>query len=218
MNNIAFSYKAGKSFLHHMPCKYKVVFIPLFNIAIFSLPWYVAALAILIQGILFFALRFTVKEQITDFMPVIFYALFIYLINIFTSFDGSVLSTIKKGLGDQKTAVLVLRFFACVQSASLMFKTSTCFQIREGIEEIEIFIRRFLPCKKEAKFALSISLFINFIPTVFKLWNQLKKAWLVRGGKNNPKMYLVLIPALFSLGLKHSYNTSRAISIRQAQD
>ena len=65
-NYSAFSYKAGKSFVHKLPSQVKILFIPLFNIAIFSLDWHIAASFILIQFILFCFLRFTLKEQLTD--------------------------------------------------------------------------------------------------------------------------------------------------------
>ena len=95
-----------------------------------------------------------------------------------------------------------------------MFKTSTSLELREGIEKIELFIRKFLPCKKESKFATVVSMFINFIPAVFKMWAQLKRAWFARGGKVSLKMYLALFPVLFSLGLKYSMDTAKAILIR----
>ncbi|MCR4742928.1 MAG: hypothetical protein K5866_08695 [Treponema sp.] len=50
---------------------------------------------------------------------------------------------------------------------------------------------------------------------VSKIWNQSKKAWLARGGKISIKMYKVLIPLLFSVGMKKAYNMARAISIRK---
>ena len=59
-----------------------------------------------------------------------------------------------------------------------------------------------------------ISMFINFIPGVFKLWNELKKAWIARGGKTNLKMFLKIFPSLFFLGLKNASDTAKAITAR----
>ena len=61
-------------------------------------------------------------------------------------------------------------------------------------------------------------MFLNFIPLVSKIWEQSKKAWLARGGKNFVKMYLALLPVLFSVGMKKAYNMSRAIAIRQIKE
>ncbi|MGI5070130.1 hypothetical protein [Treponema pectinovorum] len=223
-NYSAFSYKAGYSFFHKIPAFVKLIFIPLFNILIFSFDFRFACVFIILQFLLFFFLKFTIYEQIKDLTPVIWYAVFMYLINVFSFiFVGfkefpileNFVRSIKKAFLDEKTFALVVKFFACNQSASLMFKTSTSLEIKEGIETLEIFVRKFLPVKKEAKFALSVSMFINFIPAVFKIWGLLKKAWFARGGKTGIKMYLSLFPLWFSVGLKYALDSAKAISIRQ---
>ncbi|MBQ0052015.1 MAG: hypothetical protein KBT11_08125 [Treponema sp.] len=219
----AFSYKAGSTFVHKIPAWCKILFIPALNIAIFSLNFKVALAFIFLQFILFCFLKFTVAEQLADLTPVIWYGVFMYLIGFFSEsfmnytqhLQPDLFSSIyiggRKALFDVHTFSIVVKFFACTQSASLMFKTSTSLQLKEGIELIELAIRRFLPVKKEAKFAVVISMFINFIPAVFKMWTQLKRAWFARNGKNSLKMFLVLIPVLFSVGLKYAFDTTKAI-------
>ena len=89
-----------------------------------------------------------------------------------------------------------------MQSASLVFKTSTSLELREGIFKIEKLVRKILHLKNKATFTDTFSMFLNFIPLVSKIWEQSKKAWLARGGKNFVKMYLALLPVLFSVGMK----------------
>lgn len=222
--NIPFSYKAGTSFFHKMPSFIKILFIPLFNILIFSFDWRVALCFIGIQAILFFCLKFSVSEQLADLKPVLYYAVLMYTVDIasavFIFFQQNLhdftvlLDLIKKALLNEGTFNFVVKFFACSQSAALMFKTSTQLEIRNGIETIELKIRSVLPCKKNARFANVISLFINFIPAVFKLWNELSRAWFARGGKKSLKMYMTLFPSLFFLGLKYTENAVKALEIR----
>ncbi len=219
----AFSYKAGNSFVHGMKAWKKILFIPAFNILVFSLDLRVAAVFILLQFVLFFCLKFTVREQFADLVPVVWYGIFLYMLGIAGIFfstlnmaDGEgclevLRHAVRVTMSDRKTHSLVLKFFACNQSASLMFKTSTSLQLKEGIEGIELAVRRFLPVKKEPSFSMVISMFINFIPAVFKMWNQLKRAWLARNGRNSVRMYFVLFPVLFSVGLKYASDTARAI-------
>ena len=130
----AFSYKPGKSFFHRLPSWVKIIFIPLFNIAVFSINWKFAALAAVFQCILFFCLHFSVGEQTADLTPVLWYAVFLYLINLLTDtclnfgelgLVKSFVGALKNCLRDEKTFSTVIKFFACNQSASLMFKTST---------------------------------------------------------------------------------------------
>ena len=248
-NYSAFSYKPGKTFVHRLPSQLKILFIPIFNIVIFSLDWHVAAAFILIQFILFCFLKFTIKEQLTDLTPVIWYAIFMYLIGfcseIYISLTSgslfangffetmheikpaellsSILQAVKTTFSDEKTLNFVVKFCACNQSASLMFKTSTSLELKQGIESIEIKIRKFLSFKwktkndseVEPKFSVVISMFINFLPAVFKIWNQLKKSWKARNGKTSLRMYLILLPVLFSVGLKYAANSAKAVCIRK---
>lgn len=224
MDNFSvFSYKSGNTVFHRMPSWIKILFIPAFNIALFYFDWKIAAVCVVLQVILFFILKFTVKEQIKDLKPVIYYAVFLYLMNFFmqlynlcTNTDLEAVKVVKNSFVntfcDLNTAYFCVKFTACVQSCSLMFKTSTSLEIRTGIENIEIVIRKCIPfVKKESSFALAVSMLINFIPTIFKLWSQLERAWIARGGKKGPAMTLVLIPKLFSLGLNFAWNTSKAL-------
>ncbi len=116
---------------------------------------------------------------------------------------------------EKDTVFLLLKLFSIMQSASLIFKTSTALELRQGIGKIESFLRKIFHLKKENLLTDSLSMFLNFIPMVSKIWNQSKKAWLARGGKISIKMYKVLIPLLFSVGMKKAYNMARAISIRK---
>jgi energy-coupling factor transporter transmembrane protein EcfT len=223
----AFSYKAGNSVFHKMPAWIKVLFIPLFNIAVFSINWRFALCAVSVQAVLFFVLKFSLREQFCDLTPVIIYAVFMYLVDVISftylnlktiDFFPAAAGALKASFLNENTFSTVLKFFACNQSAALMFKTSTGLELRKGIEQIELAVRKILPVKKEAQFSLVISMFILFIPAVFKIWGELKRAWTARGGKNSLKMYAVLFPLLFNAGLKYAWNTARAVSIRLSQD
>jgi len=107
-----------------------------------------------------------------------------------------------------------------MQTASLIFKTSTSLQIREGLEVMELAVRRSLHLKPvvdgrpNAPVAQAVSLFICFIPQVSKNWQQAERAWKARGGRKSLRMFAVLLPVFFSVGMKQAYNSARAISAR----
>ncbi len=115
------------------------------------------------------------------------------------------------------TAFMLLRLLCVMQTASIVFKTSTSLQLREGLGAIELAVRRVLHFRPVTPIADVISLFVNFIPQVSKNWRQVKRAWKARGGKNSIRMYLVLLPVLFSVGMKQAYTTSRAITVRNSR-
>ena len=213
-----FNYKIGNTFLHRCPVWCKLLFIPVISILVFCLPPQICLALIIVQLLLALSLRFSLLEIISDLRPVFFYFFILLIVEIFSVifeilpfFVSSDLNSIKISLINhfswelQKNTVFMLMKILCLfQTTSLMFKTSTQLQIKECFENI-----KFL-----SGFALVLSMFINFIPMTSKMWKQIQKAWIVRGGKKGIKMYVTLLPVLFSVGMKKAWNMSRAIEIR----
>ncbi len=234
-NETAFSYKQGSSFLHRCPTWVKILLIPIISVGIFYLPPYFAAVLIALQTLVSFLLHFTLREQVRDLKAVFYYAVFL----IFVKIIGNLLAAISMGslasfevsvfpqvlldflVSEKETWLLLLKLFCVIQTASLIFKTSTSLQIREGLEVMELAVRRLLHLKPlidgrpNAPVAQAVSLFICFIPQVSKNWQQAERAWKARGGKKSLRMFAVLLPVFFSVGMKQAYNTARAISVRQ---
>ena len=50
---------------------------------------------------------------------------------------------------------------------------------------------------------------------IFEMWNELKKAWKIRGGKVGLKMCVVLLPSLILLSFKKAYDKAKAIQVIQ---
>ena len=234
-NETAFSYKQGSSFLHRCPTWVKILLIPVISVGIFYLPPYFAAVLIALQTLVSFLLHFTPREQVRDLKAVLYYAGFL----IFVKIIGNLLAAISMGslasfevsvfpqvlldflVSEKETWLLLLKLFCVIQIASLIFKTSTSLQIREGLEVMELAVRRWLHLRPlvdgrpNAPVAQAVSLFICFIPQVSKNWQQAERAWKARGGKKSLRMFAVLLPVFFSVGMKQAYNAARAISIRQ---
>ncbi len=234
-NETAFSYKQGNSFLHRCPAWVKIILIPVVSVGIFYLPPYFAVALIALQTLVSFLLHFMLREQVRDLKAVFYYAVFL----IFVKIIGNLLAAISMGslasfevsvfpqvlleflVSEKETWLLLLKLFCVIQTASLIFKTSTSLQIREGLEVMELAVRRLLHLKPlvdgrpNAPVAQAVSLFICFIPQVSKNWQQAERAWKARGGKKSLRMFAVLLPVFFSVGMKQAYNTARAISVRQ---
>ena len=230
----AFSYKQGSSFLHRCPAWVKILLLPLISLSIFYLPRYFALALIALQTLVSFILHFTVREQARDLKAVFYYAGFLILIKTI----GSLAAAISAGtlssfdlsafpqtvlaflISEKETWLLLLKLFCIIQTASLSFKTSTSLQIREGLEVMELAVRRTLHLKPlvegrpNAPVAQAVSLFICFIPQVSKNWQQAERAWKARGGRKSLRMFIVLLPVFFSVGMKQAYNSARAISAR----
>lgn len=203
-----FSYKAGNSFLHRCPAWVKILFIPLINILFLCLPFYFSVALIAIQFVLACVLRFTLKEQFTDLKPVFYYAAILVMMQILLWVFGDHAESFAMQFSWaawRENVFLLIKILAVMQSASLMFKTSTSMQMREGIGKL---------FGQKSAITNALFMFLNFLPMVSKIWEQSKRAWIARGGKQNLKMYISLLPVLFSVGLKKAYNQARAISVR----
>ena len=185
----AFSYKQGNSFLHRCPALVKILLIPVVSIAVFKLPPAVAIALVIIQTVLSFALKFSLREQLCDLRAVLYYAVILLIIDFFTKADIV------------QTLLMLVKLLCVMQTASLVFKTSTTLQLRQALSKNIL--------------SETLALFICFIPQVTKNWAQIKKAWFARGGKKSLKMIIVLLPVLFSVGMKQAWNTARALSIRK---
>ncbi len=222
-----FSYKPGKSFLHKCPAWCKILFLPLINILFLCLPPYFSVGLLIFQIILAFCLGFSLREQLTDLKPIIYYAVLLFAFQLISWFIGGLgglsplegdLNSNPRGLSPQsfiqnfswaaekETIFLLVKLFAIMQSASLIFKTSTSLELREGIGKL---------FGHNSIITNAISMFLNFIPMVSRIWEESKRAWVARAGKSGIKMYLVLLPILFSVGMKKAYNMARAITIRK---
>ena len=233
-NETAFSYKQGSSFLHRCPAWIKIVLLPIISLSIFYLPPYFALALIALQTLVSFLLHFTVREQSRDLKAVFYYAIFLIFVKIIgnlaaaisdgtlsafelASFPQTVLAFL---ISEKETWLLLLKLFCIIQTASLIFKTSTSLQIREGLEVMELAVRKWLHLKPlvdgrpNAPVAQAVSLFICFIPQVSKNWQQAERAWKARGGRKSLRMFIVLLPVFFSVGMKQAYNSARAISAR----
>ena len=197
-------------------CWIKILFIPVVNILFLFLPVYFCLSLIVVQLIFAFLLNFPVKQQLADLKPVIYYSFLLLVIEIFNClFSTEVTFSQRFNFQTQKdTLFLLAKLFCMMQSASLVFKTSTSLQLRDGIETIELFVRKTFHLKNKSSFTNVIAMFLNFIPMVTKIWAQAQRAWFARGGKKAIKMYLTLLPVLFSVGMKKAWNTSRAIEVR----
>lgn len=216
-----------------MPAWIKIIIIPILNVLFFTLPHHFTAGFIVVQFILACVAGFSIREQIKDIKPVLYYAMLLYTFRILTQLfshifiNGGVISagssagiaeniieSIKRVLCDASLLFMLAKLFCIIQSASLMFKTSTSLEIREGIGTIESVLRKLLHAPKKNTVTDTISLFVCFIPMVYGMWNQVKKAWYARRGSVSVKMYVTLLPVLFSAGMKKAYAQAKAITAR----
>ncbi|MCQ2411448.1 MAG: hypothetical protein MJ057_00655 [Sphaerochaetaceae bacterium] len=182
------------------------MFIPIVNILFLCLPPMFSVVLMVMQIFLAFLLGFSLREQLSDLRPVFFYAILVAFVQLVGFVAGGFPSGYFSWESEKDTVLFLVKLFAIMQSASLVFKTSTSLELREGIGKL---------FGQNSDFTNAIAMFLNFIPMVGIVWQQSKRAWFARGGKQNVKMYVTLLPVLFSVGMKKAYNAARAVSVRR---
>jgi energy-coupling factor transporter transmembrane protein EcfT len=232
---LVFQYRQGGSILHRIPALPKLALVLSFTGILMFLPFYTIGWGILAAAILAFTCGFSLREQLTDIKPVLFYTAFLYLINIFSHLPsvnfavltgGNFSPEARRALAaifypDLEYRLYILRLLLVMQLSALFFRTTTSIEIKGAIRGFETNIRgavKKLPFTKkvspEAKFGLSLTLTLSFIPELFGLWERLNRAYKARGGRGGLKKARVLLIALFSLSFSWADKKARALAAR----
>jgi biotin transport system permease protein/energy-coupling factor transport system permease protein len=143
----------------------------------------------------------SLRDQLTDLKPALYYTLLMYVLSVFSNFiDNFRLIPV-----DQFFTILILRdeylrislrLVLVVQISALLFRTTSSLEIREVVR-LEI-----------------ISLFLCFIPEIFKTWTSINLAWKSRGGKEGFNKIKTLSFILISLSFEKAALKAKALEAR----
>jgi energy-coupling factor transporter transmembrane protein EcfT len=192
------------------------------------LPLYAAYAGIILLVIFSFLCGFTPTEQLTDIKPVLFYALFLYMIGIFTGLSSFFSGLLKPEdfakifYPGYKYALYIVRLFLIMQLSAFFFRTTTSIEIKEALCAGELYIRsriQKLPFTKNIslrpKLGTGAALMMSFIPALFELWNDLNRSYRARGGKKGLKKIRVLLVALIALSFHYAHEKAKALAARE---
>jgi len=230
MKKTLFRYKTIKGPLHKLPALLKLFFLlPLSGLCMsLSPPWLGAVIAA--AFLTAFLCGFTLREQLTDLKPAVFYAAVMYGLSVFSalleSWSGLSLSNIGSALIPREDYLRIMLSLAVVlQLSALLFRTTSSTEIREALNTTERFIRSALSrlpffgkrISLRPYFAENITLFLCFIPEIFETWTSIDLAWKARGGKNGPARVKTLVFVLISLSFEKAALKAKALAARSAQ-
>ena len=229
---VIFRYKTEKGLLHKFPVIAKLLLLPALSILCLSLPIYMLGAGIIALSLFAFFCSFSVRDQLTDLKPVIFYAALMYTLSLFSAIldffsapQVSIsLNTLAAALLIPKPVYLlaILRLILIVQLSALLFRSTSSIELRQGIGRIENLIRRCIShvpflgkhISLQEKYSQSIALFLGFIPQVFETYRQLNLAWHARYGKNGLRKIRILVFALISLSMEKASVKANALAAR----
>jgi len=201
VRNTVFKYKTVKGLLHKVPAVIKLLLLLPISFFCMALPPLWLTVGILSAVIIAFICGLSLHDQLTDFKPVIYYALLMYALSVFSNLINNFrLMPINQFLTvfipNYEYLQITLRLALIVQVSALIFRTTSSLEIREVVR-LEI-----------------ISLFLSFIPEIFKIWTSVNLAWKARGGKEGFAKVKLLIFILISLSLEKASLKARAIEAR----
>ncbi|OJF77591.1 MAG: hypothetical protein BKP49_01005 [Treponema sp. CETP13] len=222
-----FSYINGSSPVHKLPAEIKIFLILICPPLLFLTNLQVCLIFMLVISLSSRMCGISFYMQLRDIKPIIIYSFFLIIIGFFSSlytyffvkqpFLINTPSTITETLlflckPKRQTQLLILHLICTMQFTSFFFKTTTSLHLKEALENIE---SKITLGKSSGFFAQTFSLFLTFIPTVFRVWNQINLAWLARAGKNNISKYVTLLPIFISVSLQKAHHTFLALENRK---
>ncbi|MCL1959592.1 MAG: hypothetical protein FWF68_08330 [Spirochaetes bacterium] len=201
INNAVFKYKTIKGPLHKVPAVIKLLLLLPLSVFCMSLsPLWLCA-GILSAVLAAFICGFSLHDQLTDFKPAFYYAILMYVLSVFSNLiDNFRLMPLNQFftvlIPDHEYLRITLRLMLIVQISALLFRTTSSLEIREVVR-FEI-----------------ISLFLCFIPEIFKIWTSINLAWKSRGGKEGLIKIKTLMFILISLSLEKAAIKAKALEAR----
>jgi energy-coupling factor transport system permease protein len=216
-------YLPGKSVMHRADPRTKIIITMLFMVILFIIDSIWALLgALIFVAAAYWIAKIPVKYAIKGIRPILFIILFTVVINMFMT-DGNTLVNLGFArITDQgllRAAIVSLRVFMLIASASVMTYTTTPIMLTDGIEKL-------LNPLKKIKFpvhemAMMMTIALRFIPTLIDETDKIMKAQAARGadiGTGNllerAKSFIPILIPLFVSSFRRADDLAVAMEAR----
>jgi energy-coupling factor transporter transmembrane protein EcfT len=201
IKNTVFKYKTKKGLLHKVPALIKLLLLLPLSLLCMSLTPFWLSVGILSAVLASFICGLSLRDQLTDFKPALYYALLMYALSVFSNFIDNFRQSVNQFfivlIPNHEYLRISLRLVLIVQISALLFRTTSSLEIREALR-LEI-----------------ISLFLSFIPEIFNIWTSVNLAWKARAGKQGLNKIRVTVFILISLSMEKASLKARAAASRQ---
>jgi len=201
VRNAVFKYKTIKGILHEVPALIKILLLLPLSFICMYLPPLLLGVGIVFTIFFAFICGLSLHDQLTDFKPVFYYGILMYALSVFSNLIDNfrtlpVSQFFTLLIPNHEYLRITLRLTLIVQVSALFFRTTSPLEIR-GVVRLEI-----------------ISLFLCFIPEIFKIWTSINLAWKSRGGKEGVGKIKTLLFILISLSFEKAAIKAKALSAR----
>ncbi len=200
------SYYPGKSIIHRLDARTKIVLTLLFMVCVFLVDHlYGYAFMAVFFGIVIFLTGIPFSYFLRSLKPLLFILVFTVVLNIFfvggkdMLFEWGFIKVYREGL--RQAAFLGLRLVFLIAGATVMTLTASPIELTDGIERLMSPLRKVRFPVHEMAMMMSIAL--RFIPTLLDETEKIKRAQMARGADfesgNIFKRAKAMIPLLVPL-------------------
>ncbi len=216
-------YLPGKSVMHRADPRTKIIITMLFMIVLFIIDSIWALLvALVFVAAAYWISKIPIKYAIKGIRPILFIILFTVVINMFMTDGNTIVNLGFARITDQgllRAAIVSLRVFMLITSASVMTYTTTPIMLTDGIEKL-------LKPLKKVKFpvhemAMMMTIALRFIPTLIDETDKIMKAQAARGadiGTGNllerAKSFIPILIPLFVSSFRRADDLAIAMEAR----
>ncbi|MCL2479235.1 MAG: CbiQ family ECF transporter T component [Treponema sp.] len=208
-NTTPWSYRKGHSPLHRLQAGIKLVFLFLLSLAVFfpgteTGTVIILSCAAIILGILSIIAGILPWKLLRGSGPLL---LLVFAVFVLQGIQFSPIGFNTKGL--RESAIFCIRIGTAFAAGSLLFAITTTGEIRKSISRFEsaVHLERF-------KIGISLALMLGFLKQFFEVWEDINSAWKSRGGKNNLKRLIILIPLVIERMMIKAMETASAMESR----
>lgn len=214
-----------ESLLHRLDPRVKVLLFAVYMIAVFMLSTSQGILCsfIVVLGLAFLS-KIPVPVIIRSVRPIVFFMIFIFIVNVLTLREGSTLFRFyfihitDKGL--ERASIMTMRLFLLIVSTSILLSlTTTPLKMADALESL------FGPLKKIRvpvhEMAMMMSIALRFIPTLVEETDKIMKAQASRGAEYDTgnifvraKGYVSVLVPLFVSAFKRAEELALAMEAR----
>lgn len=209
------SYQKRTSLIHKTPALLKLALLLGIAIALYLTGFGVHCLLLVVALLLVWVSKIQLKDFLHDLRPVVFYSIFIALVEAAGSllYGGVFFISFRDGTWKNNGSVLLVsRLVVAMSYTSVFFRTTSNLEIRQSLEDVETALTF---GRSNLSFSKAFALFLNFLPQLFAIWTGLDKTWKARCGKRGIRKIIVLLPVFIALSMKKANDTLTSLKNRR---
>ena len=202
-----FSYSRKQSLIHRTPAWVKLLVLIATPFTVYLTPLYVCLSLMALFLILAIISGMGISRFLRDLRPIAWYCLMVLAIDVlsYLLFDRN------RDVITYPSLQMILRLLCAMEATSVFFRTTSTYEISCTLQSIE----------KTVTFGHSrlvvssvLSLFLSFLPRIFRTWSDIDNAYRSRGGRNGILKIVRLLPVLITISIKKASTTYMALQNR----